>query len=121
MSVGSLVQVKTRTMGADGGWHMGEKHEMLHHDRLFYAFLDLEPASPQVFIIPCAVVQDAVRLSHSKWLALPGAGGRVHRDSNVRRVRPSYPYGVPGFPAGWMEVYRERWDYLETDPDKSAI
>ena len=121
MSVGSLVQVKTRTMGADGGWHMGVKHETLSHQRLFYAFLDLQPAQPNVFIIPCAVVQDAVRIPHATWLAQPGAHGRVHNDSKVRRVRPSYPWGVPEFPDGWMEAYRERWDYLETDPRKSEV
>lgn len=27
MSVGSMVQVKTRTYGRDGRWHMLEKHE----------------------------------------------------------------------------------------------
>lgn len=26
MSVGSMVQVKTRTIGRDQGWHMSEKH-----------------------------------------------------------------------------------------------
>lgn len=116
MSVGSLVQVKTRTMGADGGWHMSEKHERLSHERLFYAFLNLEPIEPQVFIVPCAVVQDLVRRSHATWLALPGARGRVRRDSNVRRIRPSYQWEVPGFPPDWMEVWRERWDLLEADP-----
>lgn len=40
-SVASLVQVKTRTIGRDGGWHMREKHEQLIMDRLFYCFVDL--------------------------------------------------------------------------------
>jgi hypothetical protein len=116
MSVGSLVQVKTRTTGADGGWHMSEKHERLSHDRLFYAFLNLEPGQPEVFVIPCAVVQQVVRTSHALWLGSPGAGGRVRRDSNVRRVRPAYQWEVPDFGPGWMEVWRERWDLLEEDP-----
>lgn len=106
------------TMGADGGWHMSEKHERLSHNRLFYAFLNLEPAEPQVFTVPCAVVQELVRTSHATWLALPGARGRVRRDSNVRRVRPSYQWDVPGYPDGWMDAWRERWDLLEADPTR---
>jgi hypothetical protein len=120
MSVGSLVQVKTRTRGADHGWAMSAKHETLAHDRLFYAFLDLEPDAPQVFIIPCEVVQEVVRVSHATWLAGTGRGGRVRNDSPVRRLRPSYRWPVPGFPDGWLEAYRERWDYLEIDPGRAS-
>ena len=115
MAVGSLVQVKTRTRGAGGGWVMGAKHEALSHERLFYAFLDLEPAEPQTFIVPCRVVQEVVHISHATWLALPARRGEAHRDNPVRQVRPSYPFPVPGYPDGWMEGYRERWDYLQED------
>ena len=52
------------------------------------------------------------------WLAAPGARGRVRKDTKVRRVRPSYGFTVPGFPAAWIEVYRERWDHLEVDPNR---
>ena len=52
MSVGSMVQVKTRTVGRDQGWHMREKHQALIHPRLFYALVDLEPDIPVVFVAP---------------------------------------------------------------------
>jgi hypothetical protein len=120
MSVGSLVQVKTRTTGADGGWSMNVKHETLAHPRLFYAFLDLEPSEPRVFIVPCAVVQDMLRSSHAAWLAGEGRAGHVRRDNPMRRVRPLHPFAVPGFPDGWMEAYSERWDLLMADPADSA-
>jgi hypothetical protein len=45
-SVVATVQVKTRTYGADGGWHMSAKHEHIVEPRCFYAFVDLEPDSP---------------------------------------------------------------------------
>jgi hypothetical protein len=50
-SVVATVQVKTRTYGADGGWHMSEKHENIVEPRCFYAFLDLEPHPPATFIV----------------------------------------------------------------------
>jgi hypothetical protein len=35
------IQVKSRRdIGSDGGWHMGEKHESLVVDKLFYCFVD---------------------------------------------------------------------------------
>lgn len=117
MAVGSLVQVKTRT-GRHGGWPMGEKHEMLAHERLFYAFLDLEPREPETFIVPCRVVQEVLQVSHQTWLAIPSLRGQPHRDNPMRQIRSSYPFPVPGYPDGWLESYRERWDYLERDPTR---
>ena len=115
MQVGCMVQVKTRTTGADHGWHMGEKHERLIHPRLFYVFLDLQPDHPESYVMPSDVVSKAVAGSHRAWLALPGQGGRVRRDSPMRRIAPVFHDAVPGFPVGWMDAYRERWDYLTSD------
>ena len=52
MSVGSMVQVKTTTRRS--GWVLGEKNERAEyiHPRLFYAFVDLVPPTPRVFIVP---------------------------------------------------------------------
>lgn len=115
MSVGSMVQVKTRTSGRDGGWHMRAKHERFFHPRLFYAFVDLEPPSPVVYVMPSSVVADALTRSHQAWLALPGRGGRAHRDNDMRRVVPIFPHQVDGFPSGWLDAYRDRWDLLTED------
>jgi len=106
------IQVKTRTQGADGGWAMRQKHESLVDPGLAYALVDLEPAAPNVYIVPSAVIAAVIKASHSTWLAAPGKGGRVRRDSDVRRLRPAYGWLVDGFPAGWLETYRERWDLL---------
>ena len=118
MSVGSMLQVKTRTYGADGGWHMSEKHEREEfvHQRLFYAFVDFEPESPVVYVVPSAVVADVLAKSHGAWLATPGRGGRSHRDTKMRRVIPAYGFPVPGYEPGWLDGYRERWDLLTSDP-----
>ena len=85
-------------MGADGGWHMGEKHKSLHHDRLFYAFLNLEPVAPEVFMVPCAVVQDAVRVSQRPGLsrqARVGACARTPRSGGSARPTGSLCLGSP--------------------------
>ena len=110
--VGRRVQVKTRTYGADGGWHMGEKHERLRDPGLIYAFVDLEPEPPVVYIVPSEVVADVLALSHQEWLAAPGKGGRAHRDHPMRRLIPEYSFAVPGYGGRWLDNYRDRWDML---------
>jgi hypothetical protein len=106
------IQVKARSKGTDGGWHMKAKHETLNSPQLFYAFVDMEPESPVSFIIPSSVVAKVVYLSHSIWLATPGKNGRPHGDTDMRRVRPNYQFEVPGFPDGWMDKYKESWESL---------
>lgn len=113
-TVTAAIQVKTRTYGADGGWHMSEKHETLVRPRLFYAFVDLEPEVPVTFIVPSATVADVLATSHRVWLAAPGKDGRAHNDTKFRRLRPDYPLGVKGYPKGWLDRYRERWELIST-------
>jgi len=107
------IQVKTRSKGSDGGWHMKTKHERLVSDRLWYVFVDMEQESPVCYVVPSAVVARVVRESHSTWLSLPAKNGQVHRDSDMRRVRPRYPFELPDFPDNWLDQYRERWDLLK--------
>ena len=109
------IQVKARSKGADGGWHMKAKHEKLINPRLLYIFVDMEPESPICYIIPSSVVSKVVCLSHSIWLASPGVDGRPHGDSDMRRVRPRYQFEIPGFPHGWMDQYKENWESLVTN------
>ena len=110
--LGRRVQVKTRTYGADGGWHMREKHEHTRDPGLVYALVDLEPEPPVVYVLPSAVVADALTGSHRAWLETPGRGGRAHRDHVMRRLLPEYSFAVPGFEGRWLERSRDRWDLL---------
>ena len=116
-SVVATVQVKTRTYGADGGWHMSEKHENIVEPRCFYTFVDLEPHPPATFIVPSAVVAEVLRIAHQAWLSTPGRGGRAHRDHKMRRILPSYSFEVAGYPPGWLDQYRDCWDLLNNAVD----
>jgi len=107
------LQVKTRTYGSDGGWHMKAKHENLVSDRLFYVFVDLEPDSPVSYIIPSKVVADHVSRCHATWLSIPGRQGQPHQDTQMRRLVPNLNFEVEGFGHGWIDPYRERWDSLQ--------
>lgn len=111
-SVIASLQVKTRTYGRDKGWHMSIKHESIAEPRLFYAFVDLEPDLPVTSIVPSSVVADVLKKAHRAWLDTPGAKGQAHKDSPFRRILPTYAEKVPGYPAGWLNEYRERWDLL---------
>ncbi len=111
-TISACVQVKTRTSGADKGWHMHEKHERINGPHLFYAFVDMEPAEPAVFIIPSAVVANVVRRTHAKWLSTPGKNGQPHNPSKMRRIAPKYQCPLTDLPEDWMEKYRGAWGLL---------
>lgn len=111
-SVIANLQVKTRARGNRKAWMMRQKHEDIVHPRYFYAFVDLEPNPPVTYIMPSKVVAAAVRESHASWLSQPGRGGRQRQDSPMRRILYSYGNSVEGFPPGWIDEYRERWDFL---------
>ena len=120
------IQVKTRRdIGSDKGWHMKLKHETMVAQDLFYVFVDVgqRPSDPTTsYILPSQVVADCIRDSHRIWLDTPGRGGRPHKDSSVRRLRPDYsniePITEEGrntlsqYAAGWLERYRENWGIL---------
>lgn len=111
-TISACIQVKTRTSGADKGWHMHEKHERIHGPHLFYAFVDMEPTEPAVFIIPSAVVADVVRRTHALWLSTPGKKGQQHNQSKMRRIAPKYQCPLNDLPEDWMEQYRGAWSQL---------
>ena len=113
-------QVKTRwEKGADGGWHMSQKHEQISHPRMFYAFVDLGTQideSSSVFVLPSEVVSKVIRESHSAWLSQPGKNGHVRKDSNVRRFLPDYSKFLgpkSEFGSGWLRPYQEAWAAIE--------
>ena len=120
------IQVKTRRdIGSDKGWHMKPKHETMAVDDLFYVFVDVGKRPSDLttcFVMPSKVVADCIRRVHQVWLDTPGRGGKPHKDSNVRRLRPDYssinPITREGkaiiyeYRAGWLDQYREKWDIL---------
>ena len=109
------IQVKARTKGRDGGWHMRRKHQGLRSPQLYYAFVDFEPNIPITYIIPSAVVAQLLEASHRAWLGALGARGQPHRDHDMRRVQPMYPHPWPGYASNWLEKYRDDWAQL-ADP-----
>jgi len=112
------VQVKTRNnTGADGGWHMGKKHEGLTSPSLFYCFVDFgagQDAGPFTYVVPSQIVATALAESHRAWLAQPGQRGQQRNDSDMRRFRPGYDHLKMGkYELGWLEPYREAWHILQ--------
>jgi hypothetical protein len=64
------------------------------------------------YMIPSRVVADIVQKSHQAWLAVPGVKGQAHRDSDVRRIKPTYDPPVAGYSPDWLEQFRQNWDLL---------
>jgi hypothetical protein len=109
----ALIQVKSRLIGADGGWHMNQKHELIKEDDIWYCFVDFEPDSPKVYVVPSLLVATVVTEENESWMRTPGKGGKMHNKTEMRRILPKYPYEVPSAPDGWINAYSERWDFLE--------
>jgi hypothetical protein len=104
----ALIQVKSRQSGADGGWHMSEKHEEQVDEDLFFCFVDFEPSSPTVHVLPARVVAETLRVDHQIWLDTPGRKGQAHNPTKMRRLRPN----SNGKESGWLNAYLENWDLI---------
>jgi len=121
------IQVKTRlAKGTDGGWHMSIKHERLSSPTLYYVFIDFgvsETTPPVSYVVPSAVVADAVRESHVAWLARPAKSGKPHVDGEFRRFLPDYDrmgLMISRGP-GWLSPYREQWAVLRAARAESHL
>ena len=106
------IQVKARSKGADGGWHMKAKHEDIKDKDMFYCFVDLTEPHPIVFVVPALQVAKVVNESHAKWLSTPGKKGQSHNETDMRRIRNSYGMDLKSAPDGWMEKYLENWELI---------
>ena len=109
------VQVRVTSRGQRQGWLLTSELEGIIDERLVYAFVNTQPAEPETFLIPAAIVSDVLQASHAAWLATPGRAGRPHRDNPMRMILMDYRFPVPGYPPGWLDKYRERWDLLEAE------
>ncbi|WP_439491333.1 hypothetical protein [Blastomonas fulva] len=112
------IQVKSRnSTGADGGWHMGKKHEGLTAPTLFYCFVDFamgKECAPFTYVVPAAIVAKALAETHQAWLDQRGKKGQQRKDGDMRRFLPSYDHlGTRQYNSGWLDPYREAWHLLE--------
>lgn len=112
------VQVKTRnSTGKDGGWHMGKKHESLVAATLFYCFVDFamgKHCGPFTYVVPAAIVAEALDECHQAWLNQPGKKGQQRADGDMRRFLPDYSHLAIGrYGPGWLDCYREAWHLLQ--------
>lgn len=107
-----LIQVKTRKgLDADSGWHMGEKHEEIKDEDLYYCFVAIDEGKNLVYIIPATKVSEVVEDSHNTWLKTPGAKGQKHNETKMRFIKNRYGgLSVKSAPDGWMDEYLEAWD-----------
>ena len=107
------VQVRVTSKGQRQGWLLTNELEGVTDQNVLYAFVNTQPSDPETFLIPAAIVSEVLRTSHAAWLATPGVHGQAHRDSPMRMILMDYRVQVPGYPPGWLEQYRERWDLVD--------
>lgn len=118
----SAVQVKARTYGADGGWHMKSKHEDVCREFVFYCFVDFGvdlAATAKCWVVPSTIVATALTKSYQAWLAKPGKAGKPHKDHEMRRLRPDYSdLGLSDYGPAWLSPYEEAWGLIAVDGQK---
>lgn len=106
---------------------MKKKHER-EVSGLYFCFVDLpldESKMPITYVIPSAVVADALCRMHQLWLSLPGVKGQQRKDSDFRRLVPDYektlgPAAVD-FGAGWLAPYSNAWNRLGLKPSEQNV
>lgn len=108
----ALIQVKARRTGPHGGWHMSQKHELVRDENVWYCFVDFEPDSPNVYVVPAILVARIVTEENETWMRTPGKAGKMHNENDMRHLLPKYSYEVPSAPDGWIHTYLEKWDYF---------
>ena len=103
-----LIQVKTRSRGADKGWHMSAKHEGIRDTDVLYCFVDLEPNQPTVHVIPSLIVAEVLEKDHKIWIETPGKQGQPHNPTDFRRLKPL----CAGQEPDWMDEFLEKWELI---------
>ena|SRR2546426_7760367 len=96
LQVKTIQRSKTR-------WVLHQKDEQDRGVGYFYVFVSLHGpgARPDFFIVPAATVREAIRQSHSAWLAGRKKNGAPRKDSTMRG------FGSESLP------FKEKWGLLE--------
>jgi hypothetical protein len=112
----SAVQVKARTHGADGGWHMSVKHEEVTAAFVLYCFVDFGTdlaVQPKCWVVPSAIAAKAIKEGYVAWKNQPGKNGKPHAEHRLRRFRPDYEdLGLTQYRRGWIDQYRDGWERI---------
>jgi len=105
---------------------MQAKNETIKGERLFYALVDFSKSPTAIFIVPSAVVAEAIRLDNIHWLATPGRRGQKHEANNIRQLREAnsetryWKKGENPYALGWLNLYREAWHLLGVGANAKA-
>lgn len=99
------MQVKTRSIRNRYGWILTRNIETLASGKNHYiAFVDLRgiDTKPDYYLIPRNLFAKWIAKRHRQWLATPGRGGIVHKDSPIRA------FDKPQFRV--FEKYHNNWN-----------
>jgi hypothetical protein len=102
------IQVKT-IQGENKRWVLRDKSEGDHGPGFFYIFVRLGHIGtrPDFYIVPSAIVEDAVKVGHAAWLSGTKKDGSARKNSSMRKFSDS---------AG---IYKEAWKLLEGEAHRS--
>ena len=88
------IQVKTSSKNTKG-WILNKKAESVVDKNMFYVFVKLNKVNerPDFHIVPASEVAKTIKESHQKSLVTPGRGGKMRKDSDMRKFHDhNYEY-----------------------------
>lgn len=93
-----------------GNWRMGDKHEEMNDEDLFFCFVSIENVTDnfEFYIVPSKVVSEYVKWSHRDWLA----GDAKRKDTPMRSFDLGTREHTYSHPVPMAEDYRRNWNLL---------
>lgn len=91
-------------------WIMGEKHEEMRDQNLFYCFVNIGEDTKQFrfYIVPSRVVADYVKAQHAMWLDEKESHSRDNSMRTFRIGTKSEKYPIP---TPTVEEWEDNWDF----------
>ncbi len=62
--------------------------------------------------MPAEKVAQILKKTHQEWLNTPGQKGQPHKDTTMRRIKPTYNES-PDIPSNWLDQYKDNWELLK--------
>jgi hypothetical protein len=96
----------------ESAWIMGEKHEKIRDQNLFYCFVNIGQDTKhfRFFIVPSGVVCDYVKRQHQLWL---DADGKHSRENTMRTFRIGLDSEDFPIPTPTVKKYEDNWAFKE--------
>ena len=130
----SFAPVQVKTVTNSRHWILSQRHEDVVGNLIFcFVLFSSELTHTRVFLVPAAVVSNAIRTGHEIWMALPGLHGATHTNGSIRTLNIDFSNLIRNIdnPAhyltrsqlrflnehslGWLDRYENNFEIFNTN------